>query len=72
MSKLIGGPLHGRDINVCGKYLVVPVSATNRAPKQLRKEVGWIMCRYKLIEFSNGKKFFRFFDGYYTPEVKHE
>lgn len=67
MTKVIGGPLHGRDIDVCGTYLVVPVLAVDRAPKQIRKSFGWECCRYKLVKFSNGKKYLRFYDGYYTP-----
>jgi len=66
--QLIGGPLHGRTIQIADgvRYLQTP-TITDRKPKQYDRRC-FSMCLYKLKTTSSGRKFLMFIDGYYTPK----
>ena len=64
--KAIGGPFHGKYLlGSEARYLNIPIYGfSDTAPKQQIK--GWFsQVVYERIDFSNGKSFWRFREGYY-------
>ena len=66
--KFIGGPLHGKMLNVnrAAQYYVVPVAATKGLPRQFDRRL-WSECTYERIKFSSGKQYMRLKSGYFVP-----
>lgn len=71
MTKCIGGPMHGKDVDCKSRYLVAPIYYTDRQPKRGRviNDEFERACIYELTRFSNGKSYYRLKQGYYN-EVK--
>jgi hypothetical protein len=66
--KFIGGPLHGKRLQVADgtRYVVVPVDATKGLPRQCDRRL-WHECVYERIKFSSAKQYMRLKSGYFVP-----
>jgi hypothetical protein len=69
MTRMIGGPLHGRDMEVKAETLFLPIVPNSRTPKQQRGR--FTNGVYKKVRYYAGgekKTVYRFTFGYYEPE----